>query len=461
MEFKNNEGLITLIMLIIACAFTTTAQSIVTTSLQQYMIDFSISSATAQWTYSVYLLVLGVMIPPTAYITRRFKLKTILIVSLILFIIGSLIAFISANIEILILGRILQAMGTGILTPICQIVIFKVLPEEKWAIFMGLFGFIIGIMPAMGPTVGGILIDMYSWRAIYELFAVITAVILILSYILVKFELETENYPLDVSSLIMSIIFCVGIMLGFSNIAEHGFDMIYVILPIVIGVIVLIAFVRRQKILEKPLINLKVLKNKYFVYGTVFASFLYFTMCGINVMVPLFVQNIADYSPTASGLILLPPALIMIVFNFIGPVLADKIGTRPVLIASTLLSIIGFASMMSYNMNSSFEFMLATQIIRGIGFGLGLTPAITWTMSVVVKDVEDATAINNTARQIIGAIGSSVTVVIMQIFAGGIITHNQISVNAFSYTSLMMILITVIILIIAALFIREKSTIEA
>ena len=399
------------------------------------------------------------MIPPTAYITRRFKIKTILITSLILFIIGSVICFLSTSIEILIAGRIFEAMGTGILMPICQILIFRIMPEEKWAVFMGLFGFIVGITPAMGPTFGGIIVDLYNWRVIFEIFAIFAAVILILAMLFVKFELETEDYPLDFASLILSILFCVGIMTGFSNIAEFGFSLIYVILPIIIGFISLIVFVKHQNKIEKPLINLTVLKNKYFVYGTVFASLLYFTMCGINVMVPLFVQNVAYHSPTESGLILLPAALIMIVFNFIGPVLSDKIGIKPVLIGASVLNIIGFGAMMTYNMNSTFEYLLVTQIIRGIGCGLGLTPAITWTMSVVSWDVEDATAINNTARQVIGAIGSSITVVIMQILANGKITHNEISVSSFSMTSLMMIAITVIILIITILFIKNKKDI--
>ena len=460
MEFENKNGLITLIILILASAVTLISQSIVTTSLPYYMQDFSISSATAQWTYSVFLLVLGVMIPPTAYITKRFKIKTILATSLILFIIGFVLCFLATIIEIMIVGRILEAMGTGILMPIGQILIFRIMPEEKWGFFMGLMGFLVGIVPAMGPTLGGIIIDLFNWRVIFEFLAIIAVVILILSMILANFELETEHYPLDFPSLILSILFCVGLMIGFSNIAEFGFSFIYVILPIIIGIVTLIIFVKRQNKIEKPLVNLKVLKNKYFVYGTVFAALLYFMMCGINVMVPLFVQNVAYYSPTESGLILFPAALIMIVFNFISPIMADKIGIKPVLIASSIMNIIGFVCMMTYNMNSTFEYLLITQLIRGIGCGLGLSPSITWAMSVVAGDVEDATAINNTTRQVIGAIGSSLTVVIMQILSNGNITHNQLSVGSFRMTSSMMIMITVVLLIITIIFIKNKKDIK-
>lgn len=459
MEFENKSGLITLIIIILASSVTLISQSIVTTSLPYYMNDFSISSATAQWTYSVFLLVLGVMIPPTAYITRRFKIKTILTASLILFIIGSVICFLSSGIEMMIVGRILEAMGTGILMPIGQILIFRILPEERWGFFMGLMGFLVGIVPAMGPTIGGFIVDLFDWRFIFGFLTLITLAILIMAFLFANFELETEDYPLDFTSLILSILFCVGLMIGFSNIAEFGFSMIHVFLPIIIGAITLLIFLKRQNKIEKPLINLTVLKNKYFVSGTVFAALLYFMMCGINVMVPLFVQNVACYSSTESGLILLPAAMIMLVFNFIGPILSDKIGIRPVLISSSILNMIGFAAMMTYNMNSTFEYMLITQIIRGIACGLGLTPAITWTLSVVSWDVEDATAINNTTRQVIGAIGSSVTVVVMQLLANGNIAHNQLSVNSFSMTSLMMIMITVILLILTIFSIKNRADI--
>ena len=141
-----DRGMSTLIVFIVAAAILSAAQSVVTTGISGIMADFNISSTTAQWIYSSFLLVLGVMIPLSAFFTRRFKVKTILLAALSLFLIGSLIAFIAPNIEALILARVIQAVGSGILLPITQIVLFKVIPEEKWQIYMGLFGFFIRIV---------------------------------------------------------------------------------------------------------------------------------------------------------------------------------------------------------------------------------------------------------------------------------------------------------------------------
>lgn len=446
---------VTLIIFIIATTLLSTAQSIVTTGLAGIMADFHVSSTTAQWVYSSFLLVLGVMIPTSAFIARRFNIRTIIVSCLGLFLVGSILAYIAPTIEVLIFARVIQAVGSGILLPITQIVLLKIIPVEKWQVYMGLFGFIIGIAPALAPTVGGVIIDSVGWREIFLLFAVITFVLMVISAIGVKLEFETSDYSLDISSLFLCVVACVGIMLGFSNIAANGFDLIYVILPIVIGFIALVIFSHRQFNIKYPLLDLRILKHKYFFFGTLFSAILYFTMCGLNVIMPLFVQNVAYHSATESGLVLLPATIIMIVFNFIGPVLANRIGVRKVLIASCIFSIVGYLVMMTYDVNSSINYMILTQVLRAIGAGLGLMPAVTWTISVVSGNVEDATAINNTVRQIIGAIGSALAVVLMAVFAGGNVDHNAISVTAFGETSIVMSILAVMMLVIVILFVHD------
>ncbi len=456
MNENMDRGMSTLIIFIIAAAILSAAQSVVTTGIAGIMADFNIPSTTAQWIYSSFLLVLGVMIPLSAFFTRRFKVKTILIASLALFLIGSILAYFAPNIEVLVLARVIQACGSGILLPITQIVLFKVIPEEKWQVYMGLFGFIIGIAPALAPTAGGFIIDSVGWRSIFLIFAIMIAVLIVVASVVVKLEFETGHYPLDIASLILCVLACVGIMFGFSNIAQNGFDLIWVILPIVIGTVSLVLFSKRQFGIDTPLLDLRALKNKYFFFGTLFSAILYFTMCGLNVIMPLFAQSIANYDATTAGIILLPATLVMIVFNFIGPLMANKFGVRKVLLLSCLFSIVGYLLMMTYTRSTSVEYMVVTQIVRAIGAGLGLMPAVTWTIAVVSGDVEDATAINNTVRQIIGAIGSAVAVVLMAVFAGGNVGHNSISVSAFAQTSLVMSILAVIMAVIVVFYIKDE-----
>ena len=447
----------TLIIFIIAATFLSTSQTVVTTGLTGIMADFQVHSTIAQWVYSSFLLVLGVMIPISAFIARKFSVRKIIIFSLILFFIGSIISYIASSVIILVFGRVIQAIGAGVLLPITQIVMLKIIPLEKWQLYMGLFGFIIGVAPALAPTIGGIIIDSVGWRYIFLISAIITFILILMSIVGVRLEFKTEDdYNLDIISLILCVVSTVGIMLGFSNIVANGFDLAYVILPIVLGFVTLILFVHRQFNIEFPLLDLRILKSKYFFFGTLFSALLYFTMCGLNVIMPLFVQNVNLFSATESGIVLLPATIVMIIFNFVGPLLATKIGVRKVLIISCIFSIVGYLVMLTYDFNSSINFMIITQIVRAIGAGLGLMPAVTWTISVVSGNVEDATAINNTVRQIVGAIGSSVAVVLMSLFAGGNISHNLLSIDAFHETSLFMAILAGVMLVIVVLFVWDN-----
>ena len=461
MNMKLNSRMQLLVLFTLAAGLVTIAQSIITTGVVYLMSDFSVSSTQAQWSYSVFLLVVGVMIPLSAYISRRFRARTIFFFSLIIFLIGSVICYFSTSMIILIIGRILQGIGNGIIMPYVQILLLRTIPEEKWQTYMGLYGLVIAIAPVLGSFIGGFVITLYGWRELFSFFTVATIILLILGIFFVKDDTPTEDYPLDYLSVILSVIGCAGVMLGFTNVADYGFTHYMVILPIIIGIINLILFVNRQPKLEKPLINLTILKNKYFLVGTIFICILFSCMNGCTALIPIFIQGVAYNSAIISASVMLPGGLLIIVFNIIGPLLTNRIGIKKVLIIGCIVSIIGFATMMLYTLDSSFEFMTITQAIRLIGAGLVLMPATTWSLTMVSDKVEDGTAVNNTLRQIFAAIGSSIVVVIVAVLAGGAIEHNTASVVAFNQTSLIMLALHVVMLILTIVYIDDKDKIES
>lgn len=460
MNIQLNNKMKLLILFIISTSLLTVAQSIITTGVVYLMSDFSVPSTQAQWSYSVFLLVVGVMIPLSAYISRRFTARTIFFFSLTIFLIGSIICYFSNSMIVLIIGRILQAIGNGVIMPYVQILLLRITPEEKWQTYMGLYGLVIAIAPVIGSFLGGFVITLYSWRELFSFFTIITIILLALGVIFVKDNAPTEDYPLDYLSVVLSIVGCAGVMLGFTNVADFGFIHYLVILPIIIGIVSLILFVKRQSKLEKPLINLFILKNKYFTVGTIFICILFACLNGCTAILPIFMQGVAYQSAIFSASVLLPGGLLIIVFNIIGPLLTNRIGIKKVLIMGCVISIIGFGTMMLYTQDSSFEFMAITQSIRFIGAGLALMPATTWALTMVSDKVEDGTAVNNTLRQIFAAIGSSMAVVIMAILAGGAIGHNSSSVAGFNQTSLILLILHAIMLILTVLFIDDKEKIE-
>lgn len=460
MNVKLNSPMQLIILFIIAASLVTIAQSIITTGVVYLMSDFSVSSTQAQWSYSVFLLVVGVMIPLSAYISRRFNARTIFFFSLSIFLLGSIICYFSTSLIILIIGRILQGIGNGIIMPYVQILLLRTIPEEKWQTYMGLYGLVIAIAPVLGSFIGGFVITIYGWRELFSFFTVATIIILVLGIIFVKDNTPSEDYPLDYLSVVLSVIGCAGVMLGFTNVADYGFTHYLVILPIIIGIMALILFVKRQPKLEKPLINLTILKNKYFLVGTTFICILFACLNGCTALIPIFIQGVAYNSAIISASVMLPGGLLIIVFNIIGPLLTNRIGIKKVLIMGCILSIIGYVTMMFYTQDSSFEFMTITQSIRYIGVGLALMPATTWTLTMVSDNVEDGTAVNNTLRQISAAIGSSIVVVIVAVLAGGAIDHNTASVVAFNQTSLILLLLHVVMLILTIVYIDDKDKIE-
>lgn len=460
MNIKSNNKMQLLVLFIIATSLLTVAQSIITTGVVYLMSDFSVSSTQAQWSYSVFLLVVGVMIPLSAYISRRFSARSIFLFSLTIFLLGSAICYFSNSMIVLIIGRILQAIGNGVIMPYVQILLLRITPEEKWQTYMGVYGLVIAIAPVVGSFLGGFVITLYGWRELFSFFTIATIILLVLGIIFIKDNTPTEDYPLDYLSVVLSIVGCAGVILGFTNVADFGFTHYLVILPIIIGIIALILFIKRQSKLEKPLINLSILKNKYFSVGTIFICILFACLNGCTAILPIFMQGVAYQSAIFSASVLLPGGLLIIAFNIIGPLLTNRIGIKKVLIMGCVISIIAFGSMMTYTPDSSFEFMAITQSIRFIGAGLALMPATTWALTMVSDKVEDGTAVNNTLRQIFAAIGSSMAVVIMAILAGGAIGHNSASVSGFNQTSLILLILHVVMLILTILFIDDKEKIE-
>ena len=460
MNVKLDNRMQLLVLFTLATSTITIAQGIITTGVVYLMSDFSVSSTQAQWSYSAFLLVVGVMIPLSAFISRRFSSKTIFFFSLIIFLLGSVVCYFSNSLVVLIFGRILQAIGNGVLMPYVQILLLRIIPEEKWQTYMGLYGLVVAIAPVVGSFLGGFVITLYGWRALFSFFTISTLILIVLGLILVKDNTPTQDYPLDIVSVILSVIGCGGVMLGFTNVADYGFAHYMVILPIIVGIIALILFVRRQPKLDNPLVNLSILKNRYFSVGTIFICMLFFALNGCTALVPIFIQGIAYNSAIISASVLFPGGLLIIAFNFIGPILTNRIGIKKVLIMGCILSIIGFGTMMFYTQDSSFEFMMITQSIRYIGAGLALMPATTWALTMVSDKVEDGTAVNNTLRQIFAAIGSSMVVVMVAVLAGGAIDHNTASVVAFNQTSLILLVLHVVMLILTILFIDDKDKIE-
>ena len=243
----SRTALISLIILTFITFVGNFTQLQLSSALPTIVEDFHISVTTGQWLTSVFQLVMGVMVPLTAYLTRRFTTRQIVITSMIVFTAGSVLAWLGPTFVIVLLGRILEAIGTGVMWPVLQITVFSIYPLSRRGFAMGTVGMAMSVAPAIGPVIGGWQTDANGWRSIFMTLTVIGVVSVLLAFFgLHNFGATDRNAKADFFSVSLSIFGFGGLMFGFTNIEAHAFTHPLVWLPILIGIAGIIWFVMRQ-----------------------------------------------------------------------------------------------------------------------------------------------------------------------------------------------------------------------
>lgn len=390
--------------------------------------DFGISVTTGQWLTSIFQLVMGVMVPLTAYLTRRFSTRQIVIASMVVFTIGSLFAWLGSSFVLVLVGRLLEAVGTGVMWPVLQITVFSIYPLSRRGMAMGTVGMAMSVAPAIGPTLGGVQTDLNGWRSIFLTLTVIGVISLLLAIFgLRNFGTRDASAKADFFSVGLSIFGFGGLMFGFTNIESYPFTNPMVWLAMLIGVVGIVWFVLRQirgahrqaadPNRQPPLLNLSVLKNKSFTVGTVTAALSFFAFSSIMVIMPLYIQNCRGYSAAVSGLVMLPGALGQCIAQFFGGKALDRFGARPVALIGSITLLFGTIMMSLISMTSWIWWVSIWQFVRQIGMGFVLMPITTWSLNCLEpEEVSAGSAVTNTVRQIAGAIGAPVLVILMETF---------------------------------------------
>ena len=402
--------------------------------------DFGVSVTTGQWLTSVFQLVMGVMVPLTAYLTRRFTTRQIVVTSMLVFTAGSLLAWLGPSFVVVLFGRILEAIGTGVMWPVLQITVFSIYPLSRRGLAMGTVGMAMSVAPAIGPVIGGWQTDANGWRSIFMSLSVIGLVSVLLAFFgLHNFGRSDRDAKADFFSVSLSVFGFGGLMFGFTNIEAHPFTHPLVWVPIVVGVAGIVWFVvrqihmsmvyqaweashesssglRRSQWAPKPaLLNLGVLRNRSFTVGTICAALSFFAFSSIMVIIPLYIQNDRGYSATMSGLIMLPGAIGQCIAQFCGGRLLDRFGARPVALVGSSTLLIGTIMMSLIGTDTWIWWVSISQFTRQIGMGLVLMPITTWSLNCLARqEVSAGSAVTNTVRQIAGAIGAPVMVITME-----------------------------------------------
>lgn len=398
--------------------------------------EFHISVTTGQWLTSVFQLVMGVMVPLTAFLTRRFSTRQIVICSMAVFTLGSVLAWLGPNFVWVLVGRVLEAAGTGVMWPVLQITVFSIYPLSRRGFAMGTVGMAMSVAPAIGPTLGGWQTDANGWRSIFLTMTIIGVISLLAAMFgLHNFGSHDPSARADFFSACLSVIGFGGLMFGFTNSETYGFAAPVTWGPMVVGLVGIVWFVLRNlragkryreavakdksALPQPPLLDLEVLKNRSFTVGTITASLAFFAFSSILVIMPLYIQTDRGYSATMSGLIMLPGAIGQCVSQFFGGRAMDRFGARPVALFGSIVLTLGTLGMSLVAMDTWIWWVSICQFIRQIGMGFLLMPITTWSLNCLngPSEVSAGSSVTNTARQIAGAVGAPVLVILMETFA--------------------------------------------
>nr|WP_047979857.1 DHA2 family efflux MFS transporter permease subunit [Ornithinibacillus contaminans] len=400
--------------MILGAFFALFNQTTMTVALPTLMDVFNIQPSTGQWLTTGYMLVNGVLIPITGFLMKRFTTRQLFQTSMFIFLIGTIVAALSPNFSVLLIGRLIQAASTGIIMPLLMNVVLSLFPPHKRGTAMGTVGLAIIFAPAIGPTITGYVLDYFPWQVLFYGMIPFIIIVIICGFIFLKNVSDTTKTKMDYISLVLSTIGFGGLLYGFSEAGHKGWTDWEVIVSLSIGAITLVLFTWRQLISNNPFLDLRAFNYTMFTLTTIINCTITVVMYADMILLPLYLQNARGFTALESGLLMLPGALLMGLLSPAVGRLFDRFGAK-------WLSIIGIAIILAttYTFTNltdsvSYTYLILMYAGRRIGMALFLMPLQTAGLNQLPKSLHaHGTAISNTARQVAGAIGTSLLVTIM------------------------------------------------
>ncbi|HEQ3529136.1 MULTISPECIES: MDR family MFS transporter [Bacillus cereus group] len=413
---NNINSKIILITFIIGAFFVILNETLLNIALTKLMTVFNVDAPTVQWLATGFMLVMGVLMPVSALLIQWFTTRQLFISVMTVFLIGTLVAASAINFPMLLIGRMVQAIGTGILIPVIMNALLLLYPPEVRGKIMGTFGLVIMFAPALGPTISGIIVDLFGWRWLFLL--VVPFILFSIAFALKYLQNvgEITRPKIDILSITLSTIGIGGLIYGFSGTGEHskGFLSTTSISLIMISLLSLSLFALRQVKLDQPLLDIRVFKYKNFTRGISLYVIVIMAMFASEIVMPMYLQGPLGYTAKSAGLLLLPGALLNGLMSPIMGALFDKYGPRKLIIPGTLL-LIGVMIFFSTITPSipTWAFITVYTIFM-LSISAIMMPAETNGLNELPEQLyPHGTAIANTLQPLAGALGVSIFVSIM------------------------------------------------
>lgn len=389
-------------------------QTLMITAIPPIMEEMGISANTGQWLTTVFMLVNGIMIPISAFLLERFTTRQLFITAMSVFAVGTLVAGLAPNFSMLLTGRVIQSAGAGVMLPLMQTVFLMIFPVNKRGAAMGLIGLVISFAPAIGPALSGYVTEHYSWRVLFFIILPIAIIDIIVASFALKNVTELQKPKLDILSIILSSFGFGGLLYGFTSAGNNGWLHSITIVTLVVGALSLTGFILRQLKLKHPMLEFRVFTYSIFPLAVVIGMISFMGLIGVETLIPLYMQNMRDYTAFEAGLALLPGALIT---GFMSPItgrIFDKFGARKLVMVGLVIITASSFAFTRLDTTTSLAFMTIMYSVRMFGLSMVMMPIATAGLNQLPNRlIPHGAAMDNTMRQIAASVGTAILVTVM------------------------------------------------
>ncbi|MEK4264102.1 DHA2 family efflux MFS transporter permease subunit [Paenibacillus sp. FSL L8-0499] len=389
-------------------------QTLLNVALPSIMDDLKIATNTAQWLTTGFMLVNGVLIPISAFLVEKFTTRQLFITAMSLFSLGTLVCGIGTGFEMIMVGRVIQAVGAGILMPLMNIVFLRIFPIEERGKAMGLMAVAMIFAPAVGPTLSGWVVQNYSWRVLFFIVLPLAILSTLLGMKTMQNVGQTTSPKLDKTGVILSTIGFGGLLYGFSDAGTDGWGSATVITCLIVGVIALALFVWRELKAETPLLEFRIFRYNMYSLTTLINIIITMALYSGMILLPIYLQTIRGFTPMESGLMLLPGAILMGIMSPITGIIFDKIGARWLSVVGLIITVITTWQFSQLTDSTTYTHMIITYTVRMLGMSMLSMPIVTAGLNQLPQRLSShGTAMSNTLRTVAGALGMALFVSLM------------------------------------------------
>jgi len=379
-----------------------------------------------QWVVTGYLLSLGAVIPVTGWASRRWGARRVYLVSLVLFTAGSAACGLASSLPALVVFRVLQGVGGGMIMPVAQLIMAQVAGPQRMGRVMGVVSMPAMLAPIFGPVIGGAILEHLHWSWIFFVNVPVGAVAFALAWRMLPRTDSGEAGPLDVVGLALLPTGAAAIVYGLSELGSGAsLGSAAVLVPVIAGVALTVAFTLHALRIERPLLDVRLYANRVFA-GASFTTFgLGAALFGAMILVPLYYQEVRGESVINTGLLNAPQGIGALIAMPIAGRLTDRFGGGRIALVG--VSILGLSTLplAFVGAHTSIVGLSALLVVRGVSIGLSFMPAMTAAFASMRPDqLSDATPQINVLMRLGSAIGVAILAVVLQRASGGATRHS-------------------------------------